>query len=310
VFSRLDDIINALDESNLALTPHQTEPEDSISAVIDNEICSLKHGVFNIGFLGVAATDEGFRFANWWAQRLYHFCRADICNGLFTDQKWIDLVPAFFEGIAVMRSGRLNLATWNLTTRELTGDLESGFQVDGEPLGFYHFTGFDSGAHRIMAAKNADGNPSVQALIGWYEQEIRDLGKDPLAQIPWAFNTFSNGDKIIRSQRLVYRERVDLQAAFPDPFDAEGYLAWWNKQGRSEYPGLFDAATEAATYSELSASLTPGFRAGKQTINWNTTLSLFRSALQDPATRKCLIRRGWRVLRREGVAGIRQRLGS
>ena len=310
VFSRLDDIIDALDENNLALTPHQTEPESSLSAVIDNEICSLKHGVFNIGFMGVAVTDEGFRFANWWAQRLYHFCRADICNGLFTDQKWIDLVPAFFDGIAVMRSGRLNLATWNLTTRELTGNIEQGFQVDGEPLGFYHFTGFDSGAHRIMAAKNADGNPSVQALIGWYEQEICDLGKDPLAQIPWAFNTFSNGEKINRGQRLVYRERVDLQAAFPDPFASDGYLAWWNTRGRSEYPGLFDAATEEATYSKLSASLTPGYRAGVQTINWNTTLSLFRAAMQDPATRKGLIKRGWRVLRREGVAGIRQRLGS
>ena len=209
-----------------------------------------------------------------------------------------------------MRSGRLNLATWNLTTRNLSGDIESGFEVDGEPLGFYHFTGFDSGDHRLMAAKNADGNPSVQALIGWYENEIRDLGKDPLAQIPWAFNTFSNGEKISRGQRLVYRERVDLQAAFPDPFAAEGYLAWWNKQGRAEYPALFDKATEAAALAELSSRLTPGYRAGKQEVNWSTTLSLFRTAIQDPATRKGLIRRGWKVLRREGVAGIRQRLGS
>jgi hypothetical protein len=33
-------------------------------------------------------------------------------------------------------------------------------------------------------------------------------------------------------------------------------------------------------------------------------------ALQEAQARKSLIRRGWQILRREGVAGIRQRLGS
>lgn len=310
VFSRLDDILEALDYSNLALTPHQTVPESSMSAVIDNEICSLKHGVFNIGFIGVAATAEGRGFAEWWSQRLYHFCRADICNGLFTDQKWIDLVPAFFDDIAVMRSGRHNLATWNITTRDVSGDYENGILVDGEPLGFYHFTGFDSGNHRIMAAKNAKGNASVHGLIEWYDKQTRDLGNDPLARIPWAYNAFTNGEKITRSQRLVYRERVDLQAAFPDPFESSGYQSWWNTQGESEYPALFDKATEKAGLLEISSNLTPGFRGGKQDVDWSTTLSLFRAALHDAKTRKNLVKRGWKVLRREGFAGVRQRLSK
>jgi hypothetical protein len=308
VFSRLDDILDALDTSNLVLTPHQTVPESSMSAVIDNEICSLKHGVFNIGFIGVAASPEGRRFAEWWSQRLYHFCRADICNGLFTDQKWIDLVPAFFDGLAIMHSGRHNLATWNLTTRHVTGDLENGISVDGEPLGFYHFTGFDSGNHRIMAAKNAKGNAPVQALIKWYEQQIRTLGNDPLAKIDWAYNTFSNGEKITRSQRIVYRERVDLQAAFPDPFESSGYQSWWNTRGACEYPALFDRATEEAGLTKIASSLTPGYRGGRQQVNWDTTLAIIRTAFQDPKTRKDLVKRGWNILRREGVAGVRQRL--
>ncbi len=110
-FSRLDDIIAALDEANMVLTPHQTKPETTLAAVIDNEICSLKHGVYNLGFVAVAATDTGKEFAEWWGKRVYHFCRADIPNGLFTDQRWIDLVPAFFEGVAIMRSSRHNVAT-------------------------------------------------------------------------------------------------------------------------------------------------------------------------------------------------------
>jgi hypothetical protein len=310
VFSRLDDIVDSLDAGNLSLTPHQTDPEESLGAVMDNEICSLKHGVFNLGFIGVSSTNEGIRFARWWAERLYHFCRKDICNGLFTDQKWIDLVPALFDGVAILRSGRHNLSTWNLTTRHITGDIRNGFKVNDELLGFYHYTGFDSGAHRIMAAKNADGNASVAELINWYAQITKDLGKDPLATIPWAFNTFDNGETITRAQRLVYRNRIDLQAAFPDPFNADGYYRWWNAQGKVDYPSLFDMTTESKALNELSTNLTPGFCGGKQKVDWKKAFSILQSVLSDPSTRNDLIRRGWQILRREGLSGVRQRVGK
>ena len=92
-------------------------------------------------------------------------------------------------------------------------------------------------------ARGAKGNAPVHELIKWYEQRTRDLGNDPLAKIAWAYSTFTNGEKISRCQRVVYRERVDLQATFPDPFDSSGYESWWNTQGKTEYPDLFDEAT-------------------------------------------------------------------
>jgi len=181
-FSRLDDIVEALDEANIVLTPHQTEAESNLAAVIDNEICSLKHGIYNLGFVGVANTDEGHRFASWWASRVYHFCRSEIHNGLFTDQKWIDLVPALFDGVAISRSPRHNVATWNLTTRQFTTDETGHFLVNGEPLGFYHFTGFDSGAHRIMVSRNAPGNTVVSDLVSWYERSTQEAAQDPRSE--------------------------------------------------------------------------------------------------------------------------------
>jgi len=309
-FSRLDDILAALDEANLVLTPHQTRPEATLPAVMDNEICSLKHGIYNLGFVGVAATETGREFADWWSRRLYHFCRADIPNGLFTDQRWIDLAPALFDGIAIMRSGRHNVAPWNLTTREVALDAEGRYTVDGEPLGFYHFTGFDSGDHRIMSLKNASGNAAVQKLVDWYAGETAVLAKDPLAKEPWAFGSYSDGTPISKAQRVVYRERVDLQAAFPDPFDASGYLAWWNAQGKREYPALFDDSTTAQGLAKLGAVLTPGYRAGAGVgeVNWDRTRSLMAQALTNPATGRRLARRGWEILRTEGVGGVKRRL--
>ena len=285
LFSRVDDILASLAEANIALTPHLTNPEDRLDAVIDNEICSLRHGVYNLGFIGVRASEEGRRFTDWWADRVYHFCRDDIPNGLFTDQRWIDLVPAFFSGVAIMRSSRLNLAVWNITKRSLAGSIEQGLSVDGEPLGFYHFTGFDSGAHLGMAKRYASEAPVVFSLIDWYRQQTEELGKDPIAQVPWAFGAFSNGENISKAQRVIYRETPDLQAAFEDPFDASGFLKWWKTEAPSQYPKLFDKSAQKEL-RKIASKLTPGFRG---------------DGPARPKLAKNPLKRGWESLRTNGV---------
>jgi hypothetical protein len=309
-FSRLDDILEALDHSNVVLTPHQTRPEQSLEAVIDNEICSLKHGIYNLGFVAVAATDVGHDFAEWWSRRVYHFCRADIPNGLFTDQRWIDLVPAFFSGVAIMRSSRHNVATWNITTRELSLSKSGQYLVDGEPLGFYHFTGFDSGAHHIMATKNGGGNPVVHQLVNWYAKQIKGLAHDPLAKEPWAYGAYSDGTKITKAQRLVYRERTDLQGRFPDPFDATGYLVWWSTRGKVEYPDLFNDETRDLAMVKLSSQLTPGFRGGAEGAKWGKLGGILWQSISHPKAGLEIGKRGWEVLRTEGLASVVRRFGK
>lgn len=307
-FSRLDDIVEALDSANVVLTPHQTKPEQSLAAVMDNEICSLKHGVYNLGFVAVAATETGHDFADWWSKRVYHFCRADIPNGLFTDQRWIDLVPALFTGVSIMRSSRHNVATWNLTTRELSLSASGHYLVDGEPLGFYHFTGFDSGAHRIMAAKNAGNNPTVDQLVNWYAKQTENHAQDPLAKEPWAYGTYTDGTPVSKAQRLVYRERTDLQAAFPDPFDPTTYLVWWNSQGKVEFPDFFNDETRDLAIAKLSSVLTPGFRGGADGVDWEKLGGILRQSLSQPKSGLEIGKRGWEILKKEGVSGLKRRL--
>ena len=302
VFSRLDDILAALEGANLALTPHQAKPERTAQAVLDNEVTSLRMGVFNLGFIGVSATPEGRRFADWWAERCYQFCRAEVHNGLFTDQKWINFAPIFFEGVEIVRSPRHNVATWNLTTRSLTGTLREGFRVDGEPLGFYHFTGFDSGAHRIMAVKNASGNNAVQELIGWYERETQLARADPANDWPWAFGRFSDGTAVKPAHRWVYRERKDLQAAFPDPYDnsSEGltYFEWCDTEGRLRFPDYFGKPDGPAPMSPFPSG---------GSIPLPIALRLL-ALLFAPRGGRSLRARFRRMLRTEGLGGIARRL--
>lgn len=308
-FSRLDDITAALEESSILLTPHQTRPEQTLAAIIDNEICSLKHGIYNLGFIGVSNTDIGNRFAEWWSRRLYYFCRDDIPNGLFTDQRWIDLVPAFFQEVAIMKSSRHNLATWNITTRVLEKDVNQTILVDGEPLGFYHFTGFDSGAHRIMAAKNSENNPVMAELIRWYSDKIQPTENDPLTHQPWAFAMFSDGEVISKEQRVVYRMRRDLQKSYPDPFLADGYKKWWHNRAKKEYPDLFISKNKASMLRELQTPITPGFVLNDPSALLPTSLvHLAKQAIRDPRTGVELSRRAWQILRNEGIPGVRSRL--
>jgi hypothetical protein len=302
LFSRVDDILATLATGNLALTPHQTKPEQTLEAILDNEVASLKYGIFNLGFIGVRNTAEGRRFADWWAERTYHLCWADVENGLFTDQKWINFAPVFFDGVAIVKSSRHNVATWNLTTRRMTGSFAAGFEVDGEPLGFYHFTGFDSGAHRIMAIKNAQASPAVQELITWYEGEIAIADRDPVSEWPWAFGHFSDGTPIEASHRRAYRDQRDLQRAFPEPYDAEtygmSYLDWCRTEGRVRYPELFaDGGARRAPKPAL-----PGTG-----VSLPMALRLFRLML-SPKGGKALRERCRMMFRREGLGGFARRL--
>jgi len=299
LFSRVDDILATLATANVALTPHQTAPEHNLEAILDNEVASLKHGIFNLGFIGVSNTDEARRFAAWWSERTRLLCRAEVENGLFTDQKWINFAPVFFDGVAIVKSPRHNVATWNLTTRRMAGDFESGFAVDGLPLGFYHFTGFDSGAHAIMAIKNATTSPAVARLIEWYAHEIEVAEHDPVSQWPWAFGRYSDGTPIIPAHRWLYREQPDLQAAFPDPYDARAdrptFLDWCETEGRLRFPDLF-----AGNPPAKPPSLQPRVSAA--------TMMRLSLLLLAPRGGKSLRGRVYRMYRREGWRGFARRL--
>ena len=218
ILAPLDGLLREFESASVLLTPHQTEPDTTEQTVRDNELLTLQHGVFNLGFLGVKNSPAGHRFAAWWADRLRDHCFDDLPIGLFTDQRWPDLVPAFFPDHKILREPVYNTAYWNISKRHVEGNLEQGFTVAGQPLVFYHFSGIDSGREWTYLQRWASDMPALFELRDWYLEQCRRQEDAVLGSVPWGYGFFANGDPILKSQRLQYRHNLDLQSRFPDPF--------------------------------------------------------------------------------------------
>ncbi|MCV6622353.1 MAG: hypothetical protein OIF51_11465 [Cellvibrionaceae bacterium] len=247
LFDTMEELCAELDNNDILLTPHQTEPEQTTDAIMDNEMCSLKYGVFNLGFVGVANRGEGRRFSKWWRDRLIEFCRDDRPNGLFTDQKWVNLAPCFFENIKVLRKPIFNVATWNISTREVSGSLAEGVKINDLPLCFYHFSGFDSGAQEGMLNKYAKDNKTLWELRDWYIAECEKNGQSQLGKQPSKYAFFDSGEEIQDAQRLVYRNSPDLQYTYPDPFSDKDRYGKDNAYGKQSGPQFESTTTEFGT---------------------------------------------------------------
>jgi hypothetical protein len=223
LLSPMEEVERLLDSQNVVLTPHQLDPDQSGPAIVDNEMASLKYGIFNLGFVAVSASAEGKRFATWWRDRLRDYCFDDVPNGLFTDQRWCDHVPSFFDGVHILKHPGYNVASWNLSQRPISIDTDGVIRAKGQPLRFFHFTKV-TWVGMQMLERYAQGRIEVFELIQWYR---RLLDKAKVAGLPenwWCFSNYDDGVPIKPAHRIAYRLDPSLIERFPDPFFAGSAL--------------------------------------------------------------------------------------
>jgi len=235
VFNSLEQLDKLLTQYEILLTPHLLDIEQDISAIQDNEISALKHGIYNLGFFAAKTSGQGLEFIRWWAHRLSYFCRDDIPNGLFTDQRWCDLAPAFFSNLYIVRDRGYNVATWNISHRPLSKDNQNVYYVADVPLRFYHFTGYDSGAGFGMLNKYAATQNIASELWDTYGRELKIEGHGEQVYKNWHYAQYTNNEIIPSDARALYRQRDDLQKTFIDPYNSEAipsFYKWFNTTGK------------------------------------------------------------------------------
>ncbi len=219
LLARLDEVIDLLDHNDVVLTPHCTQPATERQEILDNEIGSLKHGVYNLGFVAVANRSEGRRFARWWADRLIEFCFDELEAGLFTDQRWVDLAPALFESVHVLRHQGYNVASWNMAHRPFEFDDGGTLLTGGDPIRFYHFTKVNLVGEQMIERYRGDSIIPIE-LLQWYRRQLFDTGVEDRFSGWWAYAEFADGTPIERRHRRAFRDDASIQSRLPEPFEA------------------------------------------------------------------------------------------
>lgn len=251
VFDSMNEVEKLLDQYSMVFTPHATIPEEDDFFIVGNEILFLKRGTNNLGFFAVKADDEGRCFLNWWKRRLFTFCLDDNYDlkeliddyalaGLFTDQKWVDMVPSFFDNYVLLKDPGYNVATWNLSGRKIVKNANNRYEVNGKPLRFFHFSGVDSGAHKqILELLNHyyPHTKSVNEISQWYEKICDEEGQNTFRKQEWKYARYSNGELVPKEHRKILLIRRDAHNYFENPFEInEGDCFYnWLQREYGEY---------------------------------------------------------------------------
>jgi len=239
IFNDLSPLEEMLDNHGILLAPHLLDFTDNPQSIHDNEIAgTLRHGTFNLGFIAINADrPDARRFSDWWQKRLLDYCYADYDQGLFTDQKWCDLIPSFFNDYHIIRDPGYDVASWNLDCRQVSISNDGQLLVNEKyPLRFYHFTGYDSGAgmNVINHLTSKGDNSIILELWDWYNRQLLENEQELWGQKACSYDRFENGEKITTDMRKLYRSRPNLQKQFKNPFSTNGtrgnFYEWWQNQ--------------------------------------------------------------------------------
>ena len=220
VLDQLDPVWDALDTASVALTPHILEPlpDDDL---IPNERSFLQCGVYNLGFAGFSRTDEALALLRWWQERLEWKCIRDVERGLFVDQKWMDLAPAYVERVAILRDPGLNVAYWNLPQRQVEGS-EERWTANGSALRFFHYSGYNPWAPDVLSRHqdrwSFDQSPSVKPLFEDYGRRLLEHRHFDFHRLPYGFSQFEDGEEIPDFVRAYYRRVSEKEDRWQEPF--------------------------------------------------------------------------------------------
>ena len=233
VYDSLDDVAQLARRHGVVLTPHMTAPLPRDGRRVDDSHI-LGSGIYNLGFIGVGGKPDAF--IDWWWSRTRREALVDPLHMMFTDQRWIDYVPSFFDHHIVKHPG-YNVAYWNLHERELTWT-GTRYLVDGQPLKFFHFSGYNVDAPHLLSKHQGDqprillsDRPALRRICGEYRSDLlrQGVGRQGLSY-GWA--TLPSGLVFDRRMRRLYRHGLQAfegggAAEPPAPFESEANFNEW-----------------------------------------------------------------------------------
>ena len=210
----LTEITAAFDDgADAILTPHLDAPlpEDGATPTTADIAAS---GVYNLGFLGLHHGPATEPFLAWWERKCATECFNDLQRGLFVDQKFVDMLPAFVPGTHILRHKGYNVAYWNLPTRPIAGGPDGSYTAGGAPLRFFHFSGVVPNDPSVFSKHQTRFRPEnigapLRALQADYLTALDRHGHPAFKSIDYAHGTFDDGTPIPPAARRIYTALKD-----------------------------------------------------------------------------------------------------
>ena len=214
VFEPLNPVFKSFEQgADFNITPHLTSPAEF--AEFPDDIGIMKAGIYNLGFIGMNNSQAAQSFLAWWQRRLRYQCVNQQDQGIFVDQKFVDLLPAFHENVAILRNHTLNVAYWNIEQRDLTQNGDRWF-VDEQPLVFFHFSGANPRQPERLSKHTQrfrDGlAPALRNLLDHYLAQLNKF-QDESSSVSYAYGKFDNGVAIADLMRHCYRDKFAPKSA-------------------------------------------------------------------------------------------------
>ena len=192
------------DGADIVLTPHALAPLDDGGDPDDVRL--MRTGAYNLGFGAFSRSPSSRALVTWWGEQLRTKCVVDLENGLFVDQKFMDLAPCYTDKAEILRHPGYNVAYWNMPHREISPD--DGWTVNGEPLHFFHFSGVVPGDGSVFSKHQnrytAANIGALKSLLDEYLDALAGNDHEKWRGIPYAYNYFPDGSLIADPLRKAY----------------------------------------------------------------------------------------------------------
>lgn len=188
VFDSLEVVEQALEHYSFLVNPHTTKSyaEDGLLPADHNLLAT---GLYNAGFFALKNDWKGKEVISWLNSKMVHQCYDRLAEGLFVDQKWYNLIPLYFDNVKIFNHPGCNVAYWNFHQREVKKGSE-GFTVNGEPLIFFHFSGYSMdvpGKISKHQTRYTQVSEDVKALMQVYHEALIRSNHQQMLQLQNAY---------------------------------------------------------------------------------------------------------------------------
>lgn len=213
-FGSLDPLFEQLNSASVLLTPHIAHP----AARIEEDLQYLSAGAFNGGVVGVRKSIESARFAHWYKNVLEFNCLNDPplpaaerftqSTVLFVDQRWLDLVPAYFPCARIASDRGFNVGHWNVGDDRLNLQ-ENILCIGNDPVILLHLSGIiedDTTRLSKHSSVNWSGSSLWSHIHSDYVKTVGSYKKDFPAN--YRFGKYPDGSAIPKSHRRVYLKHI------------------------------------------------------------------------------------------------------